>query len=224
MYDGAVAEVVGEAFVKAAIGGHRLTMQIFVKPVVTGNKFFDFAPAQIQRIRPVSPETVMRKVPIVECRSLPLHADKSAEGREVFIRGVGEIIVTSQYVRRARIRQKITDLTICRCPLGKDFVETQMWRAAPSRFYIPTRMSDQMDKPHIDIGAPEKFHAPLDTLGAIDQDVPVAACCGKMKGVLAGHRFDAVQDRALRPSVSLAKAARATPGPAPRPMIFTKIV
>ena len=77
----ALAEIVGQAFAKAAIGRDRATMQVFIKPVVTGNKFFDFAPAQIERGCPVSPEAVMRKVPVVECCSFPRHADKSAEVR-----------------------------------------------------------------------------------------------------------------------------------------------
>ena len=192
MYDGALAEVVGQAFAKAAIGGDRPTLQVFVKPVVTGNKFFDFAPAQIERGCPVSSETMMRKVPVVKRSSFPRHADKSAEIREVFIRRVSEIIVANERVGHARIGYEITDLAVRRFPFREDLVETQMRRAAPSRFCIPTRMSDQMDKPNVDIGAPEKFHGPPDTFRAIDQNLPIGACCGKMKRVLEGHRFDAV--------------------------------
>lgn len=168
MCHGTPAEIVRQAFAKAAIGRDRATVQVFIKPVVTGNKFFDFAPAQIEGGCPVSPEAVMRKVPVVECCSFPRHADKSAEVGEVFIRGVSEIIVANECVELARIGYEITDLAVRRLPFGEDLVETQMRRAAPSRFYIPTRMSDQMDKPDVDIGAPKKFHAPPDTFRAID--------------------------------------------------------
>ena len=110
----------------------------------------------------------------------------------MFIRGVSEIIVANERVELVRIGYEITDLSVRRFPFGEDLVETQMRCAAPSRFYVPTRMSDQMDKPNVDIGAREKFHAPPDTFRAIDQNMPIGAHCGKMKGVLAGHRFDAV--------------------------------